>query len=86
MGVITISIEEEAEKKLRELAIMRYGKKKGCISKAIVDAISCLSENLKDKTVEQRLMQYAEKGFHLGKINSRKLREEIYSGRIKRRN
>ena len=83
MGVITISLEEESENKLRELAIMKYGKRKGYMSKALVDAISCLSESVKEDTAEERLMKYAETGLHLGKINSKKLREDIYNDRIK---
>ena len=83
MGVITISLEKDYEDKLRKLAIMNYGKKKGSISKTLIEVIEHFSECSKNGTAEQRLMNYAEKGLHLGKINSKKFRRQIYDGRIK---
>ena len=81
MGIITISLEDESERKLREIATKKYGKKKGYISKTLIDAIIHLEKNLNGERAEERLMMYAEEGLHLGKINSKKLREEIYNGR-----
>lgn len=83
MGVITISLEKDYEKELRELALMKYGKKKGSISKTLIEAINYMSNSLKNETPEERLMSYAEKGLHLGKIDSKKIRSEIYNDRIK---
>ena len=83
MGVITISIDKDYEDKLRELAIKRYGKKKGSISKTLIEAINHFSECPKNETAEQRLINYADKGLHLGKIYSKKFRSDIYDDRIK---
>ena len=38
MGIILVKISDETEKKLREAAIMRFGAKKGSLSKAVEDA------------------------------------------------
>lgn len=83
MGVITISLDKDYENKLRELAITKYGKKKGSISKTLIEAINHFSECPKNETAEQRLMSYVENGLHLGKINSKKFRSQIYNDRIK---
>lgn len=83
MGVITISLEKDYENKLREIAMMKYGKKKGSISKTLIEAINHISNYSKDETAEQRLINYAEKGLHLGKI-SKNIRREIYNDRFKR--
>jgi len=82
MGVITISLEKGYENKLRELAMMKYGKKKGSISKTLIEAIDSLSNYSKNETAEQRLINHAEKGLHLGKI-SKNMRREMYNGRFK---
>ena len=83
MGVITISLDKDYENKLRELAMIKYGKKKGSISKTLIEAINHFSECSKNGTAEQRLMNYADKGMHLGKIDSKKFRRQIYDDRIK---
>ena len=83
MAIITISIEAEIEKKLREFALGRYGNRKGSIGKTVTEAINILVGSAKEGTAEERLMKRTETGFHLGRINSKKLREDIYNGRIK---
>jgi len=71
MSVITISIEAEIEKKLRDLALGRYGNRKGSIGKTLTEAINILAGSGKEGTAEERLMRHAEIGFHLGRINSK---------------
>ena len=61
---------------------MIYGKKKGSISKTLIEAIDNLSNYSKNETAEQRLMNYAEKGLHLGKM-SKSIRREMYNDRFK---
>ena len=80
MGVITISLEDRHEKRLREMAASRYGKKKGALSKMIIQALDSCEEK---ESPESILLKWTKKGLHLGKINSKKFRDEIYDKRIK---
>jgi len=47
MGIILVKISDETEKKLREAAIMRFGAKKGSLSKAVEEAINMWIDSLK---------------------------------------
>ncbi len=76
MGVITISMDDEKERKLREYAKLKYGERKGALSTAITNAITKeIEEN--QKRVTEELMQIIKKGYHMGKIKI-KHRSELY--------
>lgn len=61
MGILTISISDEAEKALRKMAYKVYGAKKGSISKALEEAIA-MWVHIKEKTVTSNRKFYAKKG------------------------
>jgi len=44
MGVITISLDKESERQLRDSAKMHFGTRKDALSKTIIKAISRLAE------------------------------------------
>lgn len=76
--VITLSLKEDVEKKLRELAISRYGKRKGFISKFLTETIEDLSSKQKMSKSDARIMEIIEKGpFGRGLIKY-KSRDELH--------
>ena len=72
MGTITISMKDQDEKILRNMAFKRYGKTKGAISKVITEAITNLDEK------EDEFLTLARKGISIGKIDMKNLRKDIY--------
>jgi len=75
MGTITISIRDSDEARLRELAMKKFGKTKGSMSKVITEAISKIDDETdQDKDV----LDIARKGLHLGKVDIKKIREDMY--------
>ena len=76
MGTITVSIRDSEEGRLRSIAQRKFGKTKGALSKTIVEAIRKLEgyEEGKDKKV----MEIARKGLHLGRVDVKRIREEMY--------
>ncbi len=56
MGVITISLDKESERLLRESAKMHYGNRKDALSKTIIKALNNLEnsrDNLKKNMIER---------------------------------
>ncbi len=73
MGIITISLSDEVEKKIRALAA-RKGKKKGAISETIEELVR--SVEAKDKI--RRVLEDLKQGYP---INAKIKRAEIYEER-----
>ncbi|MGQ4892503.1 MAG: hypothetical protein ACP6IP_08450 [Candidatus Njordarchaeia archaeon] len=48
MGVITIKLRDDVEKKLREIAYLKYGGVKGSLSKVIEDGLNKLFEEYQE--------------------------------------
>ena len=65
-------MKEQDEKLLRRIAFNKHGKTKGAISKTIKEAIVNLDEK------EEAYIEIARKGLHLGKIDMKNLRKNIY--------
>lgn len=76
MGTITISMKNMEEEKLRKLAFKKFGKKKGALSRVIIEAIKKFENEEID--LDKRLIEIAKKGLHLGKVNIKKMREDMY--------
>ena len=76
MGTLTISLGDSEEIKLREIAVRKFGKAKGSISKTIVEAINNLEK--KESNRDKEFIDLARKGFHLGKVNIKSMREDMY--------
>jgi len=76
MGVITISLDDEIEKKLRTLATARFRKRKGYLAMAISEAL----REWVSKKQEQEMgtaIDMLEKGIDLGGIISKK-KEDLH--------
>jgi len=77
MGVITISLDNETEKKLREYASKHYGDRKDALSKTIIQAISSMEgRQLEDIEKLKANMSVQKKENKIKKIP--KTRDEYY--------
>jgi predicted transcriptional regulator len=76
MGVITISLDNEIEKKLRKLAIARFKKRKGYLAMAITEALQDWASKSNEKEMDEAL-ELLENGINLGGIISKK-REDLH--------
>ncbi|HLD05477.1 MAG TPA: hypothetical protein VJG90_07185 [Candidatus Nanoarchaeia archaeon] len=78
MGVLTISLKDEDEAKLRKLAKEKYGKMKGAIAKTIAEAVERnLSKNEEEKLRKHALEILEKMPRHLGK-KLYKTRDDLY--------
>lgn len=59
---ITISVDEETDKKLRHYAINKYGKKKGVIKKVIKEAMDSLIKEDEQARIQKEAIKLLEKG------------------------
>lgn len=78
MGTMTISVDDEAEKRFRRLVEEYKGGKKGDLGKAVTEAIEKWSEEKEQKEIATRLMEAAEKGLYKLPKNWKFNRDEIY--------
>lgn len=76
MGIITISMKDEVEQKLRVKVKEMYGTKKGALKQAVEDAIKTWLQEKKQKEVADRQRTLMKKGFHMGTWKF--TREELY--------
>lgn len=72
---ITVNIREDAEKKLRELAAVKYGKRKGYLGKALSEAVDTWAEKTEKSDVDARAIAMLKKGFNMGGLKTKKRSE-----------
>ncbi|MDE1833665.1 MAG: hypothetical protein KGH58_04585 [Candidatus Micrarchaeota archaeon] len=65
---ITISVDEEAARTLRRIALHRYGRKKGSLGKTASAAIMALSAMDQNEEVNRRALERLKKGHNFGKL------------------
>ena len=88
MSDVLLSLDDETEKMLRELAMEKYGGKKGALTEAASKAISSLysaSMHRQRKAALRRLIDVMEKGIDLGLKGKKpyESRDELYADRLK---
>lgn len=77
MGHITISLEKDAELKLRSIASSKYKNKKGSLAKVISECLHEASKGASRQRAMERQFSWMDSGFQMGKIQV-KGRDEIY--------
>ncbi|MBI2597751.1 MAG: hypothetical protein HYW50_00990 [Candidatus Diapherotrites archaeon] len=87
MGDVLISLNDEKEKRLRQLAKEIYSGKKGSLSNTVSESISLLysARMVRHKKGSfERLLKTMETGYHLGFGDKKiyKKREELYADRF----
>lgn len=77
MGTITIKVNDEVEKKFREVVRANYPGKKGDLGKAVTEALQKWIEEKKQKELAKKERGVLRKGFDLGKLQYKR-RVELY--------
>ena len=77
MGVLTISLKDEDEAKLRKLDKEKYGKMKGAIAKTIVEAVEKNMSKDEEEKISRQTLELLKKGLHMGK-KLYKTRDDLY--------
>jgi len=77
MAVITISIDDEIERRFREVAKRVIGEKKGYIRQAVSEAMELWLEEKEQERIARDLLVIIGQGFHLGKKHYVR-REDLY--------
>lgn len=72
---ITVNIREDAEKKLRQLAEVKYGKRKGYLGKALSEAVDEWAEKTEKSDVDVRAIAMLKKGYNMGGFKTKKRSE-----------
>ncbi|MDO8872348.1 MAG: hypothetical protein Q7V05_06420 [Methanoregula sp.] len=67
MGTITISINDDTEKRFREAAKKKLGERKGYLGKATTEALECWVRKQTQEEVARDALVLLETGHHLGK-------------------
>ena len=79
MGNVLLSLNQEDEIFLRDLARRKYGEKKGSMSAVISEALKKLKESDKKEIIKKQFFERLEKGANLGfKGHVYNKRSEIY--------
>ena len=81
MGHITVSLEDEDERKLRAIASQKYKNKKGAMAKVISESIGLLEKESARARAMARQFRWMDKGFNLGGLTIKK-REEFYDRKL----
>lgn len=79
MGNVYLSLDEDHEAILRQIAVEKYGSKKGSLSEAVMAAIDELAKENKKLAAKAKLLESMEKGYNLGfKGKAYSTRDELY--------
>ena len=81
MGHLTVSLSEESERKLRQIAREKYSDRKGALSQTIEDLVGLAQRESYRQRAIQSLLSHMERGYHMGKILY-KHRSELYDRKI----
>jgi macrodomain Ter protein organizer (MatP/YcbG family) len=77
MGTITVSIDDDAEKELRDL-VEKEGRKKGDLGKVISEAIKKMIEEKRQKEIAERQLKRMSEGMYTLPKGWKFNRDEIY--------
>jgi hypothetical protein len=79
MGNIYLSLDDDHETLLRQLAAEKYGSKKGSLSEVVMAAIDELAKENEKLRAKTRIIERMEKGYNLGfKGKAYTTRDELY--------
>ena len=77
MGTITISVDDEVEKRFRDLAKKKLGERKGYLGKATTEALEHWVRLQSQEDIANDALALLKKGHHLGK-HLYKERQDLY--------
>ena len=73
MGTITISVDDDTEKRFREAAKKKLGERKGYLGKATTEALECWVKQQTQEEIARDALALLGTGYHPGK--------HLYTGR-----
>lgn len=77
MGIITISMKDDVEKRFRQYAKEKHGNKKGYLGEAITEAVREKLDKDKSEKAREDFFKMMKKGYKLGGLGI-KHRSELY--------
>jgi hypothetical protein len=77
MGTITISVDNDTEKRFREAAKKKLGERKGYLGKATTEALDLWIQKQTQEEITRDALDLLKKGHHLGK-HLYKERKDLY--------
>ena len=77
MGTITISVDDDTEKRFRNAARKKLGERKGYLGKATTEALECWILKQTQEEIARDALALLETGYHTGKHLSTK-RQDLY--------
>ena len=77
MGTITISVDDDTEKRFRKAAKKKLGERKGYLGKATTEALECWILKQTQEEIARDALALLETGYHTGKHLSTK-RKDLY--------
>ncbi|MCX6688896.1 MAG: hypothetical protein NTZ39_04275 [Methanoregula sp.] len=77
MGTITISVDNDTEKRFREAVKKKLGERKGYLGKATTEALDLWIQKQTQEEIARDALALLEKGHHLGK-HLYKERKDLY--------
>ncbi|MBU0591154.1 hypothetical protein KKF81_00190 [Candidatus Micrarchaeota archaeon] len=77
MATVTVSIDDDVEKRFREEVSQHLGTGKGTIGKAITEALRLWIEKVSQEKLSNELRKMMDSGYEMGKMNY-KNRAELY--------
>jgi hypothetical protein len=80
MGTITICIDDETEKRFRDVARRRIGDRKGSLGKATTEALELWIRTQTQEEIAKDALALLEKGFDFGQRKYRK-RDDLHDRR-----
>ncbi len=77
MGTITVNVDDDVERRFREVAGITYHKKKGYLGRAITEAMKYWIYEKRQREISEKQLKLLEKGFSFGRKLYRE-REDLY--------
>lgn len=77
MGIITISIDDDTERRFREAARKKLGQRKGYLGRATTEALETWLRKQAQEEIAKDAIAFLNKGYDLGK-RSYKERKDLY--------
>jgi len=77
MGTITITVDDDTEKRFREAAKKKLGERKGSLGKATTEALEHWVQKQSQEEIARDALDLLETGHHLGKRLSKE-RKDLY--------
>ncbi len=84
MGIMTISVDDEVERKFRAFVKEKYGTGKGVLGRAIAESIEKTRKENEQEEIKERLRAILKKGLRISTKGMKLRREDMYADRVEK--